>query len=477
MTETVEPGLEDEPALEEPVSDAGGVRTYALTDYGNAERLVAEHGRDLRHASGLGWFVWDGRRWQPDADGEVLRRAKRSARTAYTEALELDGDARKLQSKWAMSSESAARLHAAVSLAESERPVIVRPDELDANPLLFCAQNGTIDLLTGTLREHRREDLLTKMSAAVYEPDARSELWERVLERATNHADGLADFLRRAAGYSMTGYAHEEVLLFLHGPTATAKSTIAEALRAAFGEYAMQADFESFLKRRGDAGVRNDIARLWAARIVFSVEVDEGKALAEGLLKWATGGEPMLARFLFKEPFEFLPRFTLWLAANERPRVRAEDAAIWRRILQVPFTEVIPEAERDERVKIELRTNPDVRAAILAWAVRGCLSWQERGLDVPDCVRDYTAEYRAENDPLREWLADRCRLGADQWTATAELRSSYESWCEQNGEKPLGTTSFRNALRAHGLIAEKRGGGERGWRGVAIGEDDEPRLL
>jgi putative DNA primase/helicase len=205
------------------------------------------------------------------------------------------------------------------------------------------------------------------------------------------------------------------------------------------------------------------------------IEVDEGKALAEGLLKMLTGGDTVAARFLYSETFEFVPRFTLWLAANERPRVRAEDAAMWRRILQVPFTQVIPDDERDERVKIELRENPEVRSAILAWAVRGCLEWQQKGLAVPDCVRDYTDEYRAENDPLREWLGDCCLLDRESWTASAALRASYEAWCERNQEKPLGATAFRNALRGHKLEPDKRGSG-RGWRGVEIRNPDEPEL-
>lgn len=452
----------------EPAPAAATSHTFPLTDLGNAERLIAEHSRDLRFATHLGWFAWDGRRWRLDTDGEVLRRAKRAVRSLYTEAIDLDDpDARKAQAGWAIRSESAPRLHAAVSLAESELPVIIRPDELDADPLLFCAENGTIDLRTGELREHRREDLLTKVCGAVYDPSARSELWDRVLERSTRHCKELAAFMRRAAGYSMTGYTREEVLFFLHGPTNTAKSTIAEAVKATFGEYAMTADFESFLKRRGDAGIRNDIARLWAARIVFSVEVDEGKALAEGLLKLLTGGDTAVARFLYGEAFEFVPRFTLWLAANERPRVRAEDAALWRRILQLPLTQVIPDEERDERVKIELRSSPEVRSAILAWAVAGCVEWQRTGLAVPECVRAYTDEYRSEQDALGEWLGDDCQLDSRHWTATSDLRSAYETWCEQNGEKPLGTTAFGNALRSRGLETEKRSG-IRGRRGVAL---------
>ena len=123
--------------------------------------------------------------------------------------------------------------------------------------------------------------------------------------------------------------------------------------------------------------------------------------------------------------------FKLWLAANDRPRVNADDAAMWRRILQLPFVNVIPEAERDERVKLALRNDPAVQTAILAWAVQGCLEWQERGLDVPDVVRDYTAVYRAEQDPLRDWLADCCVTDPDAWTTTAALRVSYEPGARQ----------------------------------------------
>jgi hypothetical protein len=189
------------------------------------------------------------------------------------------------------------------------------------------------------------------------------------------------------------------------------------------GEYAATADFESFLQRRGDGGIRNDIARLAGGRMVVSVEVEDGKRLAEGLIKQLTGGDKIAARFLHREYFEFEPQFTLWLVANARPRAHADDDALWRRILQIPFTEVIPAAERDPELKRALRTNPAEQIAILAWLVHGCLEWQEHGLAVPERVRNYTEEYRQENDPLAEWIADECQLGAEHWTAARDLRA------------------------------------------------------
>jgi putative DNA primase/helicase len=441
---------------------------FRLTDLGNAERLVAHHGKDVRYAPGLGWLVWDGRRLKFDNDGELMRRAKQTVRTMYAQAAKLDdNEDRDRLVKWAMQSESEARLRAAVSLAETERAVIVDAMQLDANPMLFNAGNGTIDLKTGELREHRRDDLLTKITPVAYDPEARSEMWEAFLARTTGNDDELTGFLRRAFGYTLTGHTGEEVLFFAHGPTATGKSATLDAGKAVLGEYAAVADFETFLKRHGDAGVRNDVARLAGARFVLSIEVDDGKALAEGLLKLLTGGDTVAARFLYRETFEFQPRFKLWLAANSRPRVSADDAAIWRRILQLPFVHVIPEADRDERVKLQLRTDPQVHSAILAWAVQGCLEWQKVGLAVPKCVRDYTNEYRDENDRLRDWLADCCTLDPAGWTSTADLRHSYEEWCVDNAEKPLVPRLFGTSLTAKGCTAQKTSGA-RGWKGISL---------
>src|SRR5438094_5522648 len=54
---------------------------FRLTDYGNAERLVARHGKDLRHCHAMKqWFCWDGMRWAPDASAEAERWAKDTVR-------------------------------------------------------------------------------------------------------------------------------------------------------------------------------------------------------------------------------------------------------------------------------------------------------------------------------------------------------------------------------------------------------------
>jgi P4 family phage/plasmid primase-like protien len=464
--------------------DREGRRSYRCTDTGNAERFADRHGGDLRYCFPLkAWFVYDGKRWRKDDTGHVVRLAKETARSVFEEAANAGDDERaKELGKWAIASQSATRIQAMLELGKSEPGIPIRPDELDANAYLFNCSNGTIDLRSDTLREHRREDLITKLAPVAYKPSARSDLFERVLREATSDNAELASFLRRWAGYCLTGDTSEEKLAFSHGDAATGKSTILEALKATWGDYAATADFEAFLSRQHTGGPRNDIARLAGTRLVVSIEVDEGKKLAEGLIKMLTGGDTVTARFLYQEAFEFAPTFKLTLAANHAPQVRNDDEAIWRRILRVPFDNVIPKSERDPSIKKVLKDTEASGPAILAWAVKGCLEWQQEGLGVPPTVERATEAYREEMDPLRDFTTDYCILDPTRklWAAAGQLREAYEKWAKETGEPNiLRGRQWGERLRAHGCEPDQGAKGLRIWKGIALRQggsdgDDTP---
>jgi putative DNA primase/helicase len=272
--------------------------------------------------------------------------------------------------------------------------------------------------------------------------------------------------LQRAAGYSLTGDTREEVLPFVHGEGGSGKSTFGEALKSVLGDYAVTADFESFLRRR-DTGIRNDLARLAGARLVLSLEVEDGRRLATALLKSLTGRDTISARFLNHEFFEFRPAFKLWLVANHRPTADASDEGLWRRVLLVPFTVALPPDERDPIVKQVLTEDPKARSAILAWAVRGALEWQARGLQVPDSVRLATKGYREECDDLAGFFEDCCVFNRDARTKSADLIASCGTWCAANNVTIPGTKILTAALSRRGCTQAKVGGA-RGWQGVGL---------
>ncbi len=463
------------------VSKPPGPVDYDLTELGNARRLVDRYGDDLRFAPGQKWLAWDGRRWRPGAEGNVVRKAKEVVRRLKVEAVGLESKTMALELfAWAMKSQSRYVIDAMVRLAWSEPEIELELDDLDADPWVLNAKNGTLNLRTGELREHRREDHLSKIVAVDYDPDARSERWERFLDDTTGGDPELRNYLQKAAGYSLTGDTSEEVLFFVYGPAASGKSTYMSAIKNTLGDYAKTADFESFLSRRFGGGIRNDVARLAGARLVSSIEVDEGKQLAEGLIKELTGGDAVSARFLYREFFEFTPAFKLWLVANHRPRVRDDDEAIWRRIRVIPFANAVPREKRDPELKRELTNASRSGAAILAWAVQGCVRWQREELGIPPAVEQATDSYRADmNLSVRFW-EEACELRPDRRASTSALRKSYKAWCGDNDIAPhlrLDDKAFAERLKALGC-KEYRTNRTRGWDGIGVRKpaDDGPTL-
>jgi putative DNA primase/helicase len=448
---------------------AGG---YNLTDLGNARRLVHRHGRNLRYCwLWRKWLVWDGKRWVKDDTGEVYRLAKETVSSIYQEAAAAPNDeTRKEIGKHATRSEAGARIKEMVDLARSDVPVM--PDELDASPDLLNTESGTIDLRTGELREHRREDLITKIAPTTYGPDAAAPTWEAFLERVLPGED-LRAFVQRAVGYSATGDTSEQCMFINHGGGANGKSTFQEAIAAALGDYAMRAPTEMLLAKRSD-GVPNDVARLKGARFVSASETEEGRRLAESRIKDLTGQDTITARFMKAEWFDFAPTHKLWLSTNHKPEIRGTDAAIWRRIRLVPWAVTIPPAEQDKKLPIALRHE---LAGILAWVVRGCLQWRREGLQAPDEVRKATGEYRAEMDVLAGFLVECCELDTGHWEYAKDLYECYKRWCDENGERPEPQRKFGGRLGERGFQRDR--GGSRGagiWRGVRLTEGEKEAL-
>ena len=400
-----------------------------------------------------------------------MRRAKQTVRALYGEAQNEENTKRRNElASWAMGCEREARIKSMVSLARAELGIPVLPDDLDRDPWLFNVANGTIDLRSGELREHRREDLITKLAPVVFAPGAECPVFLKFLTRVTAGTLELIAFLQRAVGYSLTGTTSEQALLILHGQGANGKSTLLNAVRQALGEYAKTTRTDTLLIQRQDS-IPNDIAALKGARMVTAQETEAGRRLAESLVKQLTGGDPIAARFLHQEWFEFPPVFKLWLATNHKPRITGTDHAIWRRIRLVPFTVKIPDAEQDPALPEKLTAE---LPGILAWAVRGCLAWQRDGLGMPDEVRDATAAYRDEMDVLGEFIAEYCVISPSLSVPAKALYAAYLDWCGPSGERPISKRAFGGNLAERGFDKRRGTGGGVVWFGIALRDEANP---
>ncbi|MCL5103010.1 MAG: phage/plasmid primase, P4 family [Armatimonadetes bacterium] len=268
---------------------------FPLTDLGNAERLIAAHGSKLRYNEDSGrWLVWNGKYWQPDNTGEVDRLARDVVRGMADEIKALCDrlkDARSDDERDALhsriddlqkhmhNSESRYKLDAMIKLACHCPGVPVLSDQLDSDPWLLNCANGTIDLRTGTLRQHAQSDLITKMVALDYDPEASCPRWEQFLTEVFQNDGELAAFAKRMAGYALTGDTREECLFILTGKGQNGKSKFVETLRAILGEYARDTPITTFTERREANSF--DLPALAGARLVTAAEGEGSHAFNE----------------------------------------------------------------------------------------------------------------------------------------------------------------------------------------------------
>jgi putative DNA primase/helicase len=445
----------------------------SLTDLGNARRFAEAYFHTLRYVPEWErWLVWDGVRWDPDRSNRALELACEIPRLLLAEAQATkDQDTRRRITKWALASESASRINAAVALAKGDRRLVVTPECLDAHPHLLNTLSGTVDLRTGQVHDHDAAALHTKCTGVgltYYRPARR---WLAFLERILPEPDVRA-FLQRAVGYSATASVAEQVLFLCHGPGANGKSTLFNVLRLVLGDYAHQAAPDLLLTKRHDTHP-TEVAALRGRRLVVATETSEGRRLDSALVKRLTGGDPVSARFMRQDFFEFLPSHKLWLGCNHLPRVADHSPAMWRRIRLVPFDVSIPPEERVADLDCQLVEEEG--PAILAWIVEGALAWREHGLAAPADVALATESYRQTEDHVEQALADVVTKSDDvAFETSKDLMEAYVGWCSDNGipeQHRVTAKALGERLAARGATADRRkidGKTVRGWRGVAL---------
>lgn len=460
-------------AIDDPLPDG----TVIDADLANAHRVVRDHGEDLRYCEELGgWLAWNGASWTRD-ESEAVRRAMEVASALLRLAVErheaaLTSEDRALADRYlahARKSQSEPSVRRALALAHHLEPTPCDANAFDRDPDLINFANGTLDLKTFELRAHRREDMLTRTLRIAFDPRAAAPMWERFLGEILPDEE-IRAFVQRFCGYCLTGHTTEQCLIVLWGDGSNGKSTLVEALRHAFGPYALEAAGETFLVSRKGRSTDNKLADLRGVRLVTSSESGEGGRLDETLVKRATGGDELTANHLYAPTFRFHPNFKLWMSTNHKPEIVGQDLGIWRRLRLVPFTVTIAPERRD----LDLGAKLDAEAAgILAWAVEGCRQWRVAGLNPPDAVLAATADWRAEANDVAAFVVDRCVWGDFAKVKAGALYAAYREWAASQGCEPVSAKAFGQRVAGLGYRSDRTNAEGRIWRGLGLRADGE----
>ena len=447
----------------------GGV-PLDFTEEALALDFSARHVDDLRYCAAWGrWLIWSGDHWRSDGTLRAFDLSRPVCREASNRALARIENV-KAAARVAAGLASARTVAAVERLAKADRRHAATSEQWDADEWLLNTPDGIVDLTSGRMIPHRREDYMTKITAVG--PKGDCPRWRAFLARVTDGDDDLRAFLQRIAGSALTGSVRDHAMFFLYGRGRNGKGVFLNTLTRILNDYAVVASIETFTATHADRHT-TDLAMLRGARLVTAQETEEGRRWAENRIKALTGGDPITARFMRQDNFTFQPRFKLVIAGNHKPGLRNVDEAIRARFNLVPFTVTIPPEERDPRLAARLRPE---WPGILAWAIEGCLAWQRDGLAPPAAVREATNEYMEVEDALGRFLDERCDVGAkdrltgdDNVATVAELFASWQEWCRATGEYSGTQKRFSQNMQAHGFMPWKHPETRRsGFRGLRL---------
>jgi putative DNA primase/helicase len=410
------------------------------------------HADDLRYCEEWGrWMHWSGQAWTLDKTSGAYDMIRKHLRT-FAGSLAFQ-DARKV---------AAAKTVAAVErMARTDRRIVTTGDIWDADPWLLNTPGGILDLRTGEMRPATPDEHMTKLTAVA--PGGDCPTWRAFLQRAMAGDADLIAFIQRVLGYALTGDTREHALFFMYGKGGNGKGVLLNTVAGIMGNYQKTAPVDTFIDSPNERHP-TDLAGLRGARLVTASETEKGRRWAEAKIKMLTGGDPIAARFMRQDFFEFVPQFKLVIAGNHKPSLRSVDAAMRRRMHMIPFTVNIPESERDTALPEKLKAE---WGGILAWLVEGCLAWQRSGLQPPAAVRAATEEYLTSEDVLGSWLDERCDVAAGHWAPRDALFESWSGWANHAREFVGTAKQFYEAMRQHEFEEGKREG-VRGFRGVQL---------
>ena len=414
-----------------------------------AQRFSEKYAEDFRHVKVWGtWLRWQDHHWVRDHKDTV----REAIRLLLCEAV--NWEAGLVMPESGRRKINSIHMVKAVETFSQFNPLMAASaDQWDANPWLLSTPDGTIDLKTGELRESRRSDYQLQ-TTAVTPSDGPCPTWLKFLDTVMDHDQDLISYLQRLMGYALTGLTIEQNLAFFYGTGGNGKGVFLSTIRAILGEYATIAAMSTFTESKMDRHP-TDVAGLQGARLVMAQETEEGRRWAESLIKSLTGGDPIKARFMRQDYFEFIPKFKLVFAGNHKPALRSVDEAMRRRMHIVPWVVTIPACDRDPFLTDKLRAE---HSAILRWIVEGCKEWQEIGLMPPAKILEATDEYMDAEDALATWLEENCTIAPEQCCPSKEAYQNYVEWCEKAKEFPWSHKRLISNLIARGMKSLKLNG-------------------
>jgi|GEM_PF-7089373 len=400
----------------------------ANTDVGNAECLHMLLGDNVVYDYRLdSWLSFNGTIWNLNESGEILRYIIKMVRARKEAALR----ASNMESlKWAIRSESAARVSATERIA---KPLFAFKGEWNANNHLLGTPNGVVDLRDGSVTKDKETYVTTSVNAQ-YNEKAKCPKFEKFLDDIFPDEE-VREYFSLSIGEALIKNSSQRIH-FCVGDGGNGKTTLFRVLRYVLGDYVKWTTGTAFVEqRRGD--MRNDLAFLNNSRIAVSVEPESSAALSTSTVKAVTGGDPLVVRYMYKDFFEMNADFTPFILTNTLPPLHDTSYAMSRRLSVIPFEQTFTKPDINMYEKLILEAD-GILMYLVNYAIK---AYNKSGApETPKKSVEWLDSWIRESDTILGFVTNCCVMRDDAKIKVEELREAYYDYCDPD------KTTTKNAL-------------------------------
>jgi putative DNA primase/helicase len=339
----------------------------------------------------------------------------------------------------------------------------------NVNNKLIAFNNGVYDLETFEFRNAKPEELITCTTGynyGDYDPIKRKEL-ERILESIMPDMHERT-YLLTTIALGLIGELIMECFYIWIGNGANGKGVLRDFISVTFGGYFdnMEIDYLCKNKQGVHAGAPDPVmARKKNSRIVITTEPDGDVNINCGKLKQLSGGDPIQVRFLFKESFNFTPKFYLIIQTNEHITLNGYDGGIIRRLKFIKFTnKFVDDPVKDNDRKIDRTLKPKIQKGdyrleffqILVEHYKKFKDTNTTKLTMPTRFKTDTEAYLNDNDPVAQFIE--AKLTKTNYTGDNISSSDlYKAYCEyyDGDNKKINTIQFKTIMSNKGFETKR----------------------
>lgn len=325
-------------------------------------------------------------------------------------------------------------------------------------PYKINALNGVINLKTGELEPHNRNEYWNISIPYEYDPTYSDEdrpLFMEYINRVLQGNEKLIKWLQKVGGLCLTAESKEQKFFLISGETGTGKSTWINILDEIMGDFAKAMPKNFIIEEKNKS--KFDFAELKQYRMIYTSETANENQLDVNYIKELTGNTEVTGNTKgVRANTSYIPKYKMIITTNHIPGFNL-DLAFKRRLAPCLFNNFSINDNPDLNLLDKLKTEAE---AILTWFVEGAVEYYKEGIELLPEQKELIESVVEEADPIIDFTRKYYKLYflenkyVDKrfFQINTDIYELYKKYCEETGINKMPKNVFIAKFRsANGL--------------------------